>query len=96
MPIVFQLAQNALLDLFTTLFGVTAVLAVLSRERLDWRTALAAAVPLGLGVGVKEHFAYVAVGAAVALGIVALRPGSLMRAARLLALLGALSLLAAA
>lgn len=96
MPLVFGLSQTALLDLFTTFFGLAAALVIVLRARPDWRNAVAAGIFLGLGLGVKIHFAYVAVGLAVAIGLLGLSGGGVVATARSVALLGAVSLLTAA
>lgn len=87
MPLVSSLSQSAYLDLIPTLCGVTAALIILSRERPDWRGALAAGICLGIGVAVKIQFGYVAVGIAVILSIASMRRGGVLTTARLVAIL---------
>jgi hypothetical protein len=75
------LSQSAQLDLFTTLFALIAALLMVLRPRLDWRAAAFAGICIGLGVAVKLHFAYVAVGLGVTAGLIAARESSPRRAA---------------
>lgn len=96
LPMVVELSQTAYLDLFTTLFGVTAALVIVSRERPDGRSAIAAGVCLGLGVAVKVHFGYVAVGLAVTAALLSVRRGGGVAVARSLALLTVVAMLTAA
>ncbi|HEX5501943.1 MAG TPA: hypothetical protein VFW96_04940, partial [Thermomicrobiales bacterium] len=96
MPIVAFLSHTAYLDLFTTLYAVTAALILLRHERPDWRAAVVAGFCVGMGVGVTIRFGYVAVGLAVLPGLLALRRGGLPAAARLVALMAGAALLTAA
>lgn len=96
MPLVAWLSQTAYLDLFTTFFALTAALAILLPSRLDWRGTSLAATLIALGVAVKVHFGYVAVGLAVMLGLRVLGESGWRTALRLTLLLVLVALLAAA
>lgn len=68
-------SQTALVDLFSTLFAVTAMLLLVLRDRPDRRTVAAAVVCIGAGMWVKTSFGLIAAGLAVAL-VVAAAPRS--------------------
>jgi len=88
--IVAFLSQTAYLDLFTTLFAVTAAQIFLICKITDWQTVIAGGICIGLGVAVKVHFGYIAVGLALMavilmLGQVSPRRGFLLTATLIVA-----------
>jgi hypothetical protein len=85
--IVGYLSQTAYLDLFTTLFAVVAALCLTLHARPSWRTITLAGVCIGLGVAIKVHFGYVAVGLGVTALVLLARRHSWRQAVALLALL---------
>jgi hypothetical protein len=95
MPVVSWLSTTAYLDLLVTLFGVAAALGILLVRKPTWRSTLAPAVCIGLGVATKVQFAYVAVSLALTLGVLGWYRHGLLPALRLVATLAAMSLLAA-
>ncbi len=95
MPVVSFTSTSAMQDLLVTLLAVVASQAIMGTQRPAWRTLLAPAACIALGVAVKAQFGYVAVGLAVLLGLLSMWRHGLATAARLVAALTALSVLIA-
>lgn len=96
MPLVSWLSQTAYLDLLTSLLAVSAALIIVSCATPGWRVAVAAGIIAGLGVGVKLHFGYVAIGLAIILGVLGFREQRPWAILRLLAVMTATAALTAA
>jgi len=67
LPLTAWLSQTAYTDLFTTLFAVTAVLALVLHARPSLRALAAAVACIGAGLMVKTSFALAAIGLAIAI-----------------------------
>lgn len=93
LPLTAWLSQTAHVDLLATLFAVTATALLVLHERLDRRAVVAAAVCIGLGLGVKLSFIAAAAGLVAALVLAVLRRGRVTISAALAALAAALLLL---
>lgn len=66
LPTAVALSQTAIADLFATLFGVAAALALAGRRRTGSRVIAVAAACLGCGIATKTSFLPVALGLALA------------------------------
>lgn len=91
---VAYLSQTAYLDLFTSLFAIAAALSLTINRRAAWQAAIAAGICIGLGVAIKIHFGYVAVGLAVTAGSLVVCTGY-RHALRQVAILTAVEILVA-
>lgn len=70
LPLSLFLAQVAYVDLFATLFALTAALILIAVDRVEVRTVLAVALCLVAGFEVKNSFVFAGLGLAVALGLI--------------------------
>ncbi len=86
MPLIFWLSQTAYLDLFLVVYALAAAL-LFCRAQSGWQVSVLAGACIGLGVGTKLHFGYMAVGLAVTYGLTVLRRSGLLAALRLVLLL---------
>jgi hypothetical protein len=82
LPLTTFLEQVAYLDLFPTLFAITAAALLMRQERLDARMIVVALACIAVGWSVKTSFMLTAAGLAVTMGLLVLRRLS-VRAARI-------------
>jgi hypothetical protein len=90
------LSQSAYLDLITTLLALTSALLLVMHPQRAWRSVALAGICAGLGVAVKLHFGYIAVGLGLTAGLLALRTDGMRRAVQLGAIMTGSAMLAAA